>query len=288
MFKHVKACIACGNMVKDLRRLEKDWKNQTLPEECEQAKAAFLRHLPRHEKAAKQQKPARRWVPTRWAVAASVLLCLGLATWLLYPNPSRASSSDLMERLLDWNLELNNADAKDRARLRAEKEAKFREELETEQLSEEERAEAQIFFDNGCALASTEDPSEEADRIQKIADTLQSRADSATTKGNEKEKERYQSCYLKVVARGIPINLARLDRLKSREHEMEKRPFEFEKKGEKKGEWDREHGFQKDNKMAHPKMGVMPFGPSGARPDLRKAMEALQKHMRRPQHGGKR
>jgi len=116
------------------------WRNQPVPAECAKAKAAFLAKLPtldqpkpetraktsRRQKRAKAVKtPIRRSNPYRWFAVAAVLFVGIILTALLLPSKTQASS-DIVERLIDWNLEMTSADAKERKRLLDENEANFK------------------------------------------------------------------------------------------------------------------------------------------------------------------
>lgn len=209
MNRHLKQCAACAKLARSLFKLEASWRDIPVPEECEQAKVRFLKSLPA-AKPAKSTKPdkqhrlapstspkpaGRPWHPIRWiGAAAMVLIAVTAFAWLLFsPTPSRAASSDIVERLIDWNVALTNADADERKRLLQENEPKLREDLAREKplLTAEDAKIAEDLLETGCWLAmNDDDPVAEAERITEISDKLYDRAAAADKKGNEKEKER--------------------------------------------------------------------------------------------------
>jgi RNA polymerase sigma factor (sigma-70 family) len=80
--EHVKRCAACTRIVKDLRKLEKTWREQPVPEECETAKADFLQKLAK-SKSAPAASAGRRRIGVFRVVGA---LLAGRGACLLRPG----------------------------------------------------------------------------------------------------------------------------------------------------------------------------------------------------------
>ena len=287
MNRHLKRCAACAKIARQLYKLEEGWRNQPVPEGCDQAKAAFLEKLSTLEQPEKREKPARRekrvkpaklkptarrWSPLRWAAAAAVLL-IGISGWLFWPAPSRAASSDVVDRLIDWNVKMTNAEAKDRKQLLQEHEANFQKDLQTAALSAEERELAEELFKSGRELASTDDPIVEAEVVKRIADKLYSHAERAET--NEHEFERCGMRYWKFKENGWDPMKARIAQFKFPEPK---------KGGPDKGGFDK-GGFKGSDKgsneywMNQKKQFEKIFerSPEYARPDLNKRFDGFGK-----------
>lgn len=99
--KHLRVCPSCYQFAKQIKRLEKAWRNVPVPEECEGAKMMFLAKLadleqsekPRPKRERRMKVPASRpagWGNMRWlAVAAALFLGILGVGWLL---PGRHNS----------------------------------------------------------------------------------------------------------------------------------------------------------------------------------------------------
>ena len=205
--RHVKGCVACRECLRSVRRLERSWKHEPIPVESEQAKARFLAKLATLTPAA---RPVRNpWRLARWiAVAAVLLIGIGVFStmYFLSPGPTRAST-DVVERLVDWNTDLTNADVKTRKRLLAENAVKFHRELQSPQLPADERELAQELFESGLFLATHNDLAAEAERINNLADRMKDRILIAEKKGDAEQAKRCSICYGKIYDRGVgPIS----------------------------------------------------------------------------------
>jgi hypothetical protein len=280
MATHVKACAACHKIVKQLRQLENAWRNDPIPEEAETSKIAFLKKLSRQQPAATvAAKPAVKpvlfsWRLLRWssaaataaATAAMLLIALGVITWLLV-SPGETRASDVVERLIDWNLELTNADAKERQRLFEEHEANFKRELEEATLSPEDRQLAEKLLEAARGALNEDDPADEANRLNEVNDRLLDRINKATIKGDEKDFNRCSERYHKIWHWGIVPLKDRLSRAKMPEPK-------------KKGGWEQ---FANHEKQQEEKMKKMwEHAPPHMRPEFRKAFEAFHRKDVRP------
>ena len=292
MNRHLKRCAACAKSARQLYKLEEGWRNQPVPEGCDQAKADFIEKLSTLDQPEKREKPARRekrvkpamprptirlWNPTRWAAAAAVVL-VGISAWLLWPAPSRASS-DIVERLIEWNLAMTNPDPNGRKRLFEEHEAKLRKDLEDDNvlLSDDDHKIAKDLLENGCWLAANDDPFAEAERMTDMADKLALRADVAEKRGDEKDKERCAVCYMRFCEKGVKPMFIRLEQFKIPEGKNSS-----EKGGSEKGGLDKV-GF--DLKKFFERMKDRT--PEFSRPDLHKKFEGFGKKGGGKMGGGK-
>src|SRR5205823_4948443 len=113
------------------------------------------------------------------------------------------ASSDIVERLVDWNLDLTIADAEERQRLFSENESALRKEIKDAKLSPDDEAWAEKFLETGRALANNTDPVVEADLLNDLRDDLIVKVEAASKKGNEADSRRYANCYQKVMERAV-------------------------------------------------------------------------------------
>ncbi len=263
---HLKSCAVCLKFVNSLGKMEKAWRDHPLPASCEQGKAAFLKQLIKQRMAIPARPAVRFWRPARYAAVAAMLL-IGISGfgWLLFsPTPNRATaSSDIVERLIDWNLELTNAKLKDRVLLLEENEARLRKELEAAKtlLTSEDYELAENLLNNGRWLATNSDLVKEAERITDIADKLAVRADSALRLGNEKDMERCGMRYSIFWARGVVPLKDKISEFKT---------LEF-KKGFDKGAFDQMMNQQKQFEK------ILERSPEHSRPDLHKRFDWFHK-----------
>ena len=268
--EHMQTCSACNSLAYDLLKLEEDWRHRPIPAECASAQSAFLKTLPAHC-FNPMPAPRRRFTPLRWAAAAAVLLvCAGVAWMTLSPGDIRASS-DLVERLVDWNLDITTADLDQRHQF-AGQEADFRQDLDKSNLTGEDRDLAEKLLENGRWLATNSDPLAEANRLTDLADNLIVKVDSATKKGNESDSHRFASCYSKIMEKGVHPWMVKIAKNKA---------FEGEKKVGFDQFMDRDEQHQQQVEK------VIKQVPRDFRPDLRKKLEAVRKSFRSLQHGHK-
>jgi hypothetical protein len=222
------------------------------------------RPTPKKKKKKKAMGPPY-WQPIRWAaVAAMMLISVGVIAYLLIaPGESRAGTG-VVDRLIDLNLQMTNADAKDRKRLLDEQEEYLLGDLQKSRLSDEEQQFARELLENCYYLAENDDPIEEANLITDLADKIKSREDVASKKGNENEKSKCSFQHKKVMQVGYHQIIDRISQFKT--PEGAKKPGyasfmkldpakqkQLQKMLERDHERDREH------------------------PDLRKALDSMRK-----------
>jgi len=203
---HVRACPACGDLGRALDRIERQWRDQPVPSLADAGRAAFLARL------AAQPAPSpvrRRFAAPRWALVAAVLLALGTVAWLIVPSEARASA-DLIDRLIDWNLDLAAADAgPGRAEL-AGRAAALQSDLGRAALSPADRELAERLLETGSWLAANDDPVGVAERFDAVADQLLDRIQAATAAGEKKRADRLARQYRRVLERGIDPSVRRV------------------------------------------------------------------------------
>ena len=123
---HVAVCGACRQKLEDLSNLERAWRDT--------ASGRFgtgPRVVPRSTRPSGDSSPAPRprFRASRWLTAASAMLAVGVGVGLLMPL-RKAASADVIERLVDWNLNMAcTPSAADRDRLYADQAADLKAEV---------------------------------------------------------------------------------------------------------------------------------------------------------------
>ena len=205
-------------MARSIRNLELDWEEMPLPEGVDAARVAFLHSLPTAPApGCANHSPCHH--SSRWrrpyslvAAAASVLLGVGLAALMFFSGPRADASSEIVERLLDWNLDLaQSTTLAERRRIYEEKAAEFQNTSALSQSSPEDQRLAETLLKNSLWLAEHDDPSEESVLFDELADTLMVHVQAARRRGNDKEMGRFAGRYARVAEYGVSASLKRAE-----------------------------------------------------------------------------
>ena len=235
---HLQSCAACSSLARSLRRLERAWRNIPLPATVHQARDAFLQRVAdggwrvvgEYTKASaspatRHPSPATRFLrPARWVAAAVLLVSAGLAVWVILATGKGGNdgdggdplaNADVVERLIEWNLELAQAPSAEERKRLAQREPELKTALAEAkaELSQEDRELSEDLLENGVWLISHDDPVAEADRFTKVADKLLSRVDRASTKGKEIEASRFTHHLLCIQKFGVDHCMKKADRM---------------------------------------------------------------------------
>jgi hypothetical protein len=199
---HVHACPACRRLADDMVQIEQQWRDLPLPPSADTSRDAFLARLADPPTPAPAR--SRRFALPRWAVAAAVLLAVAAGSFLFVSNEARASA-EVIDRLIDWNLDLAAATPADRAGL-ADRAAAF----DIGRVAAADRELAESLLQTGTWLATNDDPLVMAERFNTVADQLLARIQSATDSGERKRSDRLSRQYRRVLERGIDPNVRRV------------------------------------------------------------------------------
>jgi hypothetical protein len=165
----------------------------------------------------------------------------------------------VVERLLDWNLDLSESRAPDqRQRLYAERAAELTTALREAVLPAEDRELADALVASGSWLTGNDDPAAEADRFNDLADRLLALIDAATGEKDARRLRRLADSYRRVAERGVRANVERAElsgpltakRLKKLERAR-----------------------QRDAKRAEKLAALLERAPRAARKEIRRALE---------------
>ena len=183
-----------------------------VPAGAAEARAAFLEQL-RAEPARRSAIPRIFRVQWNWrsrAIAASILVCIGLGAWLMVA--SRSSASDVViDRLVAWNVALTEADSPQEAgRIYADQAAALRQSLDREGVSGDAKELGAKLLENGAWLSVNTDPVARADRFCHVADMLLKRIQPAAAAGDTKSVTKLSRRYHQIVSRGVDGQLGRV------------------------------------------------------------------------------
>jgi hypothetical protein len=252
---HVDGCPRCRRLAGALEGLEQRYRDELRPATAEPARDAFLARL--HTPVAGPRP--RRMLPRRWAAAAALLLAVGAAVWALLPTTQARGASDVVERLITWNLEITQAQALEgRARIYKEHAAELEAALEQAELPEEEREFAVALLDSGSWLAGNDDPAAEADRFNDMADRLLAQIDTATTKKDAKRLRRLADLYRRIAEQGVQANLERARKAVDRASKRKQRKLD--------------KAIRRDAKRARRLEELLERAPEPTRKEIRRAL----------------
>jgi hypothetical protein len=268
---HLAGCAACRQLAADVAHLEDAWRSQPLPPGAERAKQAFLDRLPTLAASASRTpaRPRTHRLPTsRWLIAATVLIGVGVGGALFVAMPKKASaSSDVVAQLVDWNLSLaRTASPAERDRIFASRAPGLGREIATAALSPEERALAVSLFETAPRLARDADPLAEADRLNELADSLLSRMSSAADRGDARRSEKYAKLYRRVAALGIEPKLSQL---------LEADALDFE------GQRRLERLILRDADRVHTLLSLLEKAPDASQKEIRQALKIARKRRKK-------
>jgi hypothetical protein len=267
---HVRTCADCQRLADRLERLEERWREEPVPASAERVRDDFLLRLPSGAAPATLPLRQRRFLTRpRWLLAATVLLALLAGSWLLMPAPQVRANSDLVDRLLDWNEQISEAQTPaERARLHAEQVEQLKADLQKPGLSEGDRALAEKLLETADWLTKHTDPVEEAERFNALADQVLDRLHAATRRGDEKAMERMARHYRRIAEHGIEGNLERAHSAPAPDPERNKRL---------------ERLLQRDAQRLKNLDAILEQMPDASRKEIRKALHQQKRHEKQSQ-----
>jgi hypothetical protein len=163
----------------------------------------------------KQETRSRRvgvWrglrMPASVAVAAVLLIAVGFL--FLAPGPEAQAAPEVVERLVDWDLDITQARTADaRLTLYDAQHRDLQALVVKTHLSPEDRELANSLLETGSWLTRNDDPMAEAERFSELADKVLVRLDSATT-GDSQQAVRFAEAYQRLSRIGVSGNIDRI------------------------------------------------------------------------------
>jgi hypothetical protein len=213
---HLADCAACRQLLMDLGHREEAWRAIPLPAGSESARQALLERLSRLTDGVEPARRPRACSPRRvlpqWLIAASVLIAMGVGSALFVSNRRASASSDVVERLVDWNLSLARTPLPaDRDRLYAGQAESLQDKVRRTELPAEERGLAESLLENAPLLARNDDPLAVAGLFHDVADQLLTRMGAAIRRGDEARAGQYARLYRRVEELGIGSKMELLE-----------------------------------------------------------------------------
>jgi hypothetical protein len=210
---HLAGCQACQRFTERLRRLETAVREMPIPDGADAGREAFLGRLGRLNLAPRSRRIVRWRRVAGWvaAAAAAVLLAAGLGLLLVYPGGVKtAEASEVLDRLVDWNIELAEARSlDDRGRLYAAAAEKFDRQTRQGNWSAEDSELAGRLLENGVRLVRDDDPLAEAEGFTDLATVLVRHMGAAASKHDERAMQRLTRYYAHVMQRGVNAKVER-------------------------------------------------------------------------------
>lgn len=255
---HMRTCSICQRSRDDLARLERNYRCQPLPPSAWTSQARFLRRLqPRHLRSPR----------LRWLAAALLMLAFGGVLWLAGPGPQVQAASNVLDRLIEWNLTLAAVKpGPDRQILHAQRATLLDNDLRVAVLSPEDRELAQQLFQFGSWQVINNDPLEEAERFALVADQLMERLQSAKIRKQPQDSDRFARQYRRIAEQGLTIKLDLAMKVKNLDHQKKNRLEKLLAKNARRLE------------ALHQISEQLPDAP---RKELRKALDHGRKHQRK-------
>jgi hypothetical protein len=269
---HLAGCSDCRQFAEKLARLEQKWRAMHLPPDADRGRHAFLNSLPQAGMPARDNSHlgSGRWLPSRWAVAASILLLIGLSAWFFF-FPTHAQASDVVERLVDWNLDLTQAPLEERGSLFSHSAGSLKRDVLQSKLSPEDRELAEQLLAIGTWLVENDDPLAQADRFNDLADHLLDRLDKASAKTDAKEAKRMAKHFRRVAQVGVGGNLERAEASGAQRDD--------------KAHTRLERIRQRDARRAEKLAALLAIAPDASQREIRQALNAA-KHSKKDRKSG--
>jgi hypothetical protein len=179
------------------------WRAGKAPRETTPAQAQVTENLPVPVSAS-----APRWRSARGLAAALLVLAASLAAFFIWYMPEAQASPDVVERLIDLNLDLTQAQTpEERTRIYESQAADLKASLARTDLPPEDRKLAESLLENGELLTKKVDRIAEADRFDGIMAKLVARMDAATEAQDEKRMIQSADAFQRIAEVGVMANL---------------------------------------------------------------------------------
>jgi hypothetical protein len=210
---HVSGCVRCQSQIGTIGQIEERWRSMPLSPNADISKTAFLAQIQSPATPAQPTSRPNRWKKAlAWTSIAALFIIAGAGILFFWPtqHPVQAQS-DVIEQLVDWNLELTEAPTPvERERIFSEKHEKLKVHIKQAKLSDADRELAENLLANGGWLVKNDDPVEELNRFNRVADRVLEKMQLAADKADAIQSERLARQYAKIAERGIDGNLERI------------------------------------------------------------------------------
>jgi hypothetical protein len=200
---HVRRCAECSDFASCCAALEETWRSLPLPPGAERSKAAFLS---RFDKSIPAPAPRTKMISRRrllqWCSASAAgLLVAGTGGWLLFSPRQVQADDELLDRLVDWNLQLAQSKTEaERSRLYEKQAQTLGSLIGSKRLPADEAALAGELLEIGAWQVSDQNPVDVAARFAGLADRLLQLAEKAKRRGNNQRMHRMLRQYNRLLS----------------------------------------------------------------------------------------
>ncbi len=203
---HIAQCAECQRISQQLKHLEALAAQLPAPGSA-QAKAAALEHLRSLEIP---PAPRRLILRPMFLSAVAALLIVGVSTGLYIHHTNQPAPPTVVDRLIDWNLELADAPTTQPSAIFTARAAVLQSEAHDASLSTDDRELADTLLEHGAWLSVNSDPIDRAEKFSDLSDLILLRMHRAAANNDLQALQRLSQRYDLVVGNGIGRNLARM------------------------------------------------------------------------------
>lgn len=177
--EHLRTCARCGALAAEIATVEQAVRDLPVPEEGDAANQRFLQRIQTEEARPKARIGGRivgrvfRWQYAA-AAAAMVLLAAAAGLWVLVGwQDGDAQAATVVDRLVDWNLELaSRGTIEERKDLYAAQAGQLQELVDKTVPTTEDGALARTLLRSGAGFCGSSDPLADAEIFCSVADVL--------------------------------------------------------------------------------------------------------------------
>jgi hypothetical protein len=212
MAEHLHACAPCRRMAQDLDALEDAWRATPPIADPQRSQQEFLARLsnPNAMRSARRSPPARA-LTRRLALAAAVFVAVALGSWILLPDRQAEASSDVISRLVDWNLDLTQTGPGERSQVYARDAGKFRTSIAHAHLRGSEADLANTLLSTAESLSKSDDALAHLDEFRDLADRLEELIEQSLEQEDYKRADLLARQYRRIAQSGLTLNLQRAE-----------------------------------------------------------------------------
>lgn len=212
--EHLRNCAKCRQSLQELDALESGWRLLPLAADAERSKIAFLARLSDPSTASPARWPkgaGRRRALARVAMAAAVFVAIACGSWILLPDRQVEASTDVISRLLDWNLDLTQTASADRGRMYAREAGKFRASVAKAHLLGSDEQIARTLLNTAESISKSDDALVHLEEFRDLAGRLEDLMAQSLEQGDEKRAELLARQYRRITESGLTLNLQRAE-----------------------------------------------------------------------------
>jgi hypothetical protein len=213
--EHLRTCPQCGALAAEVAQLDQAVRDLPDAPQAQQAKQRFLQRIQAGPALPASRGGGRivgRIIRWQYAAAAMVLLAAGAGLWILLAGAgSDAQAATVVERLVDWNLELASMPTiEERKGLYAAQAGKLEQLVAKTAPNSEDGALARTLLRTGAGFCGSSDPLADAEIFCSVADVLAPQVAPAG-KPNAKVIKRRTNLSARIEQKGVVQRLEKME-----------------------------------------------------------------------------